>query len=407
MEKYTPVKISFWLNNCKKNSKKQSPVYVRVTQNYKYFTMTTGKYIYPIDWDKKRNRVKGNSPYALEVNEHLNTTRLKIQRVLNHLESSNRPFTVFSIKDKLNEKQSSDTKLLHVFDSHIQEINMLMGKDYSPATLIKYRTTRARVSEFIKVYFNRDDVYVEEIDSKFMDAFLVFLKTKYNNSQNTCYKQIQRFSKILHIAVQRGFCREYPLKNFTVKKPLREVEYLTQEEIDRIANADVHLHRLEVIRDIFIFSCYSGLGFAEVEQLSMGDIILGGDNYSWINVRRKKTGKSYQVPILPTAQIILNKYKGHSSNDKIFPVPSNSKYNAYLKEISVISGISKNLTTHLARKSFSVTVCLTNGVSIGVLSRLLGHSSINITIEAYSKIVDHRVFEEMGTLRNRLSIPNI
>ncbi|MHC1702819.1 MAG: site-specific integrase [Tenuifilaceae bacterium] len=404
MKSHTPTKITFWLNSCKSNNNRLVPIYLRVTQDKKYFTMTTGKYIQSSDWDKKRGKVKGVNDNAVSVNEHLETIKLKIQRIINQLEISNKPFTVFTIKDILRGKNSSGMKFLKVFDSHIHEINNLLGKDYSQATLIKYKTTRSRLAEFITIYSKRIDIDVDEVNNEFMDGFITFLKTNYNNSQNTCHKQFQRLSKILRIAVQRGYCTEYPLKNYSVKKPSREVEYLTQDEIDRIACATVHIHRLELIRDFFVFSCYTGLGFSEIEKLSMSDLMVGGDNHTWINVKRKKTGKTYQVPLFPIAQEILNKYKGTSNNDKVFPVPSNSKYNAYLKEIAVIAGISKNLTTHLARKSFSVSVCLTNGISIGSLSLLLGHSSIGITISAYSKIVDRRLLEEVGTLRNRLAV---
>jgi len=187
--------------------------------------------------------------------------------------------------------------------------------------------------------------------------------------------------------------------------PKKKIEYLVQEELDRIENTNFKIERLNIIRDIFVFCCYSGLGYAEVEKLSHDDITTGMDGEKWMNILRKKTKKPYQVPILPIAMKIINRYKEHLlciKKNRVLPVPSNVKYNAYLKEIADVAGIKTHLTTHIARKTFATTVMLTNGVNIGILSRLLGHASVQVTLDSYGTFHDQLMISNVSMVREKL-----
>jgi integrase len=183
---------------------------------------------------------------------------------------------------------------------------------------------------------------------------------------------------------------------------------LTQEEIDRIYQTNFKVERLNVIRDIFVFCIYTGLAYAEVESLTPDNITQGMDGELWLNIHRKKTKKDYQVPLFPKALEILDKYKNHPlclKKGKCLAVPSNVKYNAYLKEIGDIAGIPKNkpLVTHLARKTFATTIALTNGMNIGVLSKILGHNSIKVTLDSYGTIIDELMIQNVRELKEKLS----
>jgi integrase len=208
--------------------------------------------------------------------------------------------------------------------------------------------------------------------------------------------------------MHKGYIEKYPFENYKIKLPKKRIQYLTQEEIDRIDQCDFNVERLNIIRDVFIFACYTGLAYAEVEALTPDNITKGMDGELWLNIYRKKTKKEYQVPLLPRALEILEKYKNHPQclkKGKCLPVPSNVKFNAYLKEIGDIAGIpkSKPLVTHLARKTFASTVALSNGMNIGVLSKILGHNSIKVTIDSYGAIIDELMLRNVKDLKEKLS----
>ena len=208
--------------------------------------------------------------------------------------------------------------------------------------------------------------------------------------------------------MHKGYIDKYPFENYKIKLPRTKILYLTQEEIDLICQTNFKVERLNVIRDIFVFCIYTGLAYAEVESLTPDNITQGMDGELWLNIHRKKTKKDYQVPLFPKALEILDKYKSHPlclKKGKCLAVPSNVKYNAYLKEIADIAGIPKNkpLVTHLARKTFATTIALTNGMNIGVLSKILGHNSIKVTLDSYGTIIDELMLRNVKELKEKLS----
>ena len=183
-------------------------------------------------------------------------------------------------------------------------------------------------------------------------------------------------------------------------------EFLTQEEIQKMVEKELYTERLDQVKDIFLFSCFTGLAYADVKKLSRNDIVIGIDGDKWIKIKRSKTDTRSNIPLLPTAIDILNKYNGHpdvSNKGRLLPVLSNQKMNAYLKEIAVLSKINKNLTFHLARHTFATSVTLSNGVPIESVSKMLGHKSLRTT-QHYAKILDRKVSDDMKALKDKLNL---
>ncbi len=401
----TKIKITFWLYKAKSRNSKLSPIYLRVRYDYDYFTKSTGLTVKESLWDKKSMRVKGGGEAEI-TNSQLDTLQHKIVNMINQLTISGRPFDVEVIKNKLDGKEEKDLTLFKVYNDHLRMMRKLEGKDYAKATIVKYTNTKVRLSQYVKNRFKRTDIFLHELNHDFMQGFEIFLKTKFDNSKATCYKHYQRFTRIINIALQRGYINRHPFPTYKIKMPKKKIEYLTQEEVDRIANTNFEVERLNIIKDLFIFCCYSGLAYAEVSNLTEKNITIGMDGEKWMNILRKKTNKHYQVPLLPQAIEILNRYKNHpiSLNKGILlPVPSNVKYNAYLKEIGRIAKVNKNLTTHLSRKTFATTIMLANGVNIGILSKILGHASVQVTLDSYGAFNDQLMLQNMAMLREKLA----
>ena len=185
---------------------------------------------------------------------------------------------------------------------------------------------------------------------------------------------------------------------YKAKHVKKEITYLTPEELDKFESHQFVQPRLQLVQDLFVFSCYTGLPYNELIRLEHKHIIKGFDGNLWIKIRREKTSKSLSIPLLPKALELLKK---HSKEGYVYPRISNQRYNSYLKEMAVIVGIEKKLTTHMARRTFATTVLLYNEISMEVVSELLGHSSIKVTQDSYGKIIQNKVSLAINQLKNK------
>ncbi|ADR21396.1 transposase [Marivirga tractuosa] len=398
------VKTSFWLVKSKQNKHRECPIYLRIHAANTSVQISTGHFVLAGKWDKRRKKIIGGDLSAEAINQNLVALQTKVLKIVNRLLLEGQPFNAHIVKDKLQGDEALRTTLMQAFQEYLDHIESLIGIDYSKPTLVKYSQTKQRLGKFIQVKFKREDIQLFELDYDFLDQFIHFLKTRYSNSQTTCYKHFQRFTRVVRISMRKGYLEKYPFDNFNIKLPKKPVEFLTQAEIDKIEHAEFDMERLNIIRDIFILSCYSGLAYTEVYNLTEQHLEVADDGEVWLNLTRQKTKKSIKIPLLPKAVAIIEKYKHHpisKKRKKLIPVPSNQKVNAYLKEIQDVCGIKKKLHFHLARKSFSVTIILNNAVPIETLSLLLGHGSIKVTVDAYSSITNEKLKKDFQNLKNQ------
>ena len=398
------VKTSFWLVKSKQNKHRECPIYLRIHAANTSVQISTGHYVLASKWDKRRKKIVGGDLSAEAINENLVALQTKVLKVVNRLLLEGHPFNAHIVKEKLQGDEALRTTLMHAIQEYLDHIESLIGIDYSKPTLVKYTQTKQRLKRFIQLKFKREDIHLYELDYDFLDQFIHFLKTRYNNSQTTCYKHFQRFTRVVRIAMRKGYLEKYPFENFSIKLPKKPVEFLSQSEIDCIEQAEFEMERLNIIRDIFILSCYSGLAYTEVFNLKKEHLEYADDGEVWLNLTRQKTKKDIKIPLLPKAVAIIDKYRNHPlsrKRKKLLPIPTNQKTNAYLKEIQDVCGIKKKLHFHLARKSFSVTIILNNSVPIETLSLLLGHGSIKVTVDAYSAITQDKVKKDFLKLKNK------
>jgi site-specific recombinase XerD len=281
-------------------------------------------------------------------------------------------------------------------------VERLVGEDFAAGTLERYKTAKMHVENFIKKEYKVNDIPVKNVDHKFISGFEYYLKTERKCGHNTAVKYITNFKKIIRIAFANDWITKDPFFHWKAKLKIVDREFLTEGEIQKMVERRFITERLDQVKDVFIFCCFTGLAYADVKKLSPADIVIGIDGEQWVNIKRTKTDTRSNIPILPTAQSIIEKYQDHPDvvNGKVLlPVLSNQKTNAYLKEIGDICGIDKNLTFHLARHTFATTITLTNGVPIESVSKMLGHKSLKTT-QHYAKILDRKVSNDMQKLRS-------
>lgn len=377
------------------------PIYLRITVNGKRCELSLNRKIKLTQWNSQAGKVRGTTTYSRELNHYMDAIRHRIYKIQERLQDKNIHITALGIKNIYLGKEESRKMLLIIFQEHNDKVDRLIGKDFAAGTAERYRTAKKHVEEYIKYEYKLDDLPVKDVDHKFITGFEYYLKTERNCSHNTAIKYITNFKKIIRIAYANDWISKDPFFNWKARLKIVNREFLTKEEIQTMIDKEIKIPRLDQVKDIFIFCCYTGLAYADVAKLSKDDIVVGIDGERWIKTKRAKTDTRSNVPILPTAQAIIEKYKEHRDiihGKKLLPILSNQKMNAYLKEIADLCGISKNITFHLARHTFATTITLTNGVPIESVSKMLGHKSLKTT-QHYAKILDRKVSDDMLTLR--------
>ncbi|KOY51686.1 site-specific integrase [Polaribacter dokdonensis] len=381
--------ILFYLQKNKINKRNECPLKCRITFQKKRKEFSTGLFLNPDYWNSKKQKafIPNDNNY---LNTQLSLIKQKINQAFLFLQVNE---TVFDVDDIYSKYQGKATRrgktILEVFKLHNAKIEKLLGNGYSKSTYRKYEESKYHLKTFVNDYYNKQDFLLEKINLKFLDDFNYYLKSKKKHQQITVNRTIQRVKKVVKLAIAEDFISKDPFILYKPKRVTKKLVYLTPDELIILEQYEFKQKRLQQVKDLFIFCCYTGLAYLEMSNLTMNNIKKGFDGNLWIEMYRQKTKKNISVPLLPKAIKILLSY------NKTLPKISNQKFNSYLKEIAEIVGIDKKLTHHVARKTFATTVLLSNGISMEVVSEILGHSNITVTQAHYGAIVKKKISDEL------------
>lgn len=397
------VNLHFYAKSTKVNAKGQFPIYVRLTVNGIRTEFSTKKFIEPNRWLSEACKMKGTTEEARSINSYLDLLKSKVLDIQMELIHKNQELNIDNFKELLFGSEEKQRMLVPIFKDHNNKIKELVGKEYAPGTLERYTTSLKHTIDFLEWKYKISDIEISKINHAFITDYEFYLRSVRNCSNNTAVKYIKNFSKIVKICLANDWLDKNPFANYKAK--VKEVErvYLTEDEIQTIINKEIKSERLSLVRDIFLFSCFTGLAYIDVKNLTKFHINLGIDGEKWIFTHRQKTESASKIPILPVTQIIIDKYENHpqaNGNNILLPILSNQKMNAYLKEIGGLCEIDKELTFHIARHTFATTVTLTNGVPIESVSKMLGHKNLRTT-QHYAKVLDRKVSEDMKILKDK------
>jgi site-specific recombinase XerD len=395
--------ILFFIKRSKLLKTGEAPVYLRITSNGDSSEISIKRSIKPSLWDTARNKAKGTSPEATEINDYLTSIRGQLFMHQRELQEAGKQITAKVLLNAflgIGEKQWS---LVELFEEHNNNVKQLIGKEFSPLTLQRYDAALKHIRNYCTVQYNNEKLPLSEVNNKFITGFDFYLKTVAKCQHNSSMKHIKALKKVIRIGLANDYIRKDPFVSYRITQKNVEREYLTQAEIDIIISKEINIQRLDVIRDLFIFECYTGLAYKDLEALKKENLEIGIDGHKWIVIRRGKTGVTCRIPIFPVSESIIKKYAAHAEvliSGKLLPVPSNQKMNAYLKELASICCIDKDLHTHLARHTYATTVTLSNGIPIETVSKLLGHRKMQTT-QIYAKVIDKKVEDDIMALRSK------
>ncbi|MCL6219916.1 site-specific integrase [Zunongwangia pacifica] len=381
-----------------------APLYARITVNGERIELSLKRRITLNLWNEKRSRLKGYSEESLQVNKSLDRIFNKIYEAFRQLQEENKHLSAKSIKARYLGLDDSYKTLAELMTYH----NTKMTSVLKPGTMKNYYTTEKYVLEFLNKKMNTKDIYLKQLNYRFITDFEHFLRN-YNPkthrrrpTNNGVMKHLERLKKLSNLALKMEWIEKDPFARYSLHFKNKERDYLLQREIETLANLNLERETLSRTRDIFIFSCYSGLSYGDAKSLERRHIVKGIDGNNWIVKEREKTGKLFKVPMLPRVKAILKKYQSESKvSGFLLPVYSNQKINQYLKELAKQSKISKRLTFHVARHTFATTVTLSNGIPIETVSKLLGHTKLSTT-QIYARVIDSKISDDMEKLKDIL-----
>lgn len=402
--KRNTLSVLFIIKKSKLLKNGEAPICMRITVNKRVAEVMIKRSI-PVDlWNQKKECSKGKDRVANELNHYINTVRAKILQIHRELEIDNKTITADIIKDCFYGRDKVQRSLLEVYAEHNEKCRALIGKEYTESTVTKFDTSINRLKEYIRSRYHRDDM-LAELDGQFIRDFDFWLKTDKHCQNNSALKYLKNLKKVVRIALANGWIKKDPFYGIRFKQEEVNVEFLSREELDILMNKEFAIKRLEQVRDIFVFCCFTALAFVDVQQLSREHLIKDNNGALWIRKARQKTNQMCNIPVLSIPQRILGKYEDNAECIKkgvLLPVISNQRMNAYLKEIADLCGIAKRLTTHVARHTAATVVFLANDVSMENVSKILGHSNIRMT-QHYAKVLDSSIMREMRNVEKNFS----
>lgn len=398
---YNSFSVIFTTRKTRTSNDEKVIIYVRITLNSQRVEMSTGLKIEANKWCEINKRARGSSEQSKTINSCLGDINNNIYQVYSMLVGNGNAISVYDIKKHYLGTPEKRVTLMEIFERFIAIRKDLVGIEYSHLTYRKYCTLKVHLLDFLNKKLNVQDVAVDDFKFSNLMDFEHFLRTDKGIGNNAAVKYVKYFRTVIGYALNTEMISKDPYVKY--KGKIREVNrgYLTMEELSVLEAKVFSNERLEMVKDIFVFCCYTGLAYIDIKMLTIDQISMGIDGEQWVNTSRKKTGNGVNVPLLPAALRIIKKYNGHPAREidkKVLPVLSNQKMNAYLKEIGDICGINKTLTTHLARHTFATTITLTQGISMESVSKMLGHSDIKTT-QIYAKVTNQKILGEMVKLR--------
>jgi site-specific recombinase XerD len=397
--------LHFFLKKPKYYKGGAKAIYMRITVNNSITKeASVGRMCEPNDWISSVNRAKGTSESARTLNSYLDAIDRQIEQIHTNFKKVWFEISAETIMNKYLGKEERQKFLMEIFADHNKKMEASIGKGFKANTLKGYKSSVIHLTAYLLKDYNCKDIDIRKIDHAFIIGYEFYLRTEKEISDVSVAKYMKHFRKIVNLCLAHRWIEYNPFVFYKNKARAKDKEFLSKTELDEISKKVFSIKRLEQVKDIFLFSCYTGLSYADVKKLNRSEIKKGNDGKLWIFTNREKNEIASNVPLLSIPKKLMDKYNDHPDckmKGLVLPVLSNQKMNSYLKEIADSCGITKTLTFHIARHTFATTVTLSNNVPIETVSKMLGHKDLKTT-QHYAKVLDAKVGKDMRALERKL-----
>ncbi|WP_455785512.1 site-specific integrase [Butyricimonas faecihominis] len=400
----TRVNISFFRYHSRETETGEAPLYCRLWHESKRKIFSIGFKVTRNRWNQNKQIATGKSEMTQRINTQMEVIKKKLVEIETKLIMEGSEDILEDMYALYIGKTTASRSFITLFEERYMTAKRMEGVKFKKSTLDKFKDVLELVRAYIKKSYHAADIPMNKVNFKFISGLEDYLLTVRRQKPVTINKNMQRVKQVTTYAMKCNYIKVDPFIDHAPLKVEKELVFLTTEELHKLESYQFAQERLAKVRDLYLFSVYTGLAYHEAFALQKKHIIMAFDKKFWIEMKREKTGKGISVPLLPQAMKIMEKYdNGGDKEAHVLPAISNQKMNSYLKEITEIVGINKKLTHHTARKTFATTILLYNDVPIEIVSKLLGHSSIAVTQKHYAKVVNKKVSACMEKLEKQLN----
>lgn len=395
--------VLFFIRRTKTVKTGETPIMLRITIEGQLAEIQLKRRIKAEQWNQAKERCTGRDSVSLEINRYLESVKLRLFDIHRNMEIDGKYINPMGIKRRFLGLDNEHKMLFQVFQEHNDKCRELIGKDFAKVTVSRFDTSLRYLKEMTLKQYRIKEIPLKEVNHAFIQDFIHFLKTEKNLQENTVIRYMKTIKKIINLSIANDWITKNPFANIRFHEQEVHKEFLTKEELEILQVKEFDLPRLDLVRDVFLVQCFTGLAFIDVSELRPEHIVPDNEGNMWIRKARTKTKVMCNIPLLDIPLQIIEKYKEHPLCQKkgvLLPVLCNQKMNSYLKEISDFCGIKKNLTTHTGRHTFSTVVALANNVSLENVAKMLGHTSTKMT-QRYAKVLDQSILRDMqGAMKN-------
>ena len=393
----TTFGVLFFINKAKLLKSGEAGIYIRISAHGKRTEVNIKRSVAVSAWDQSKEMAKGRDRRSNETNDCIRALKLKTLTIHRDLELKGKFFTSRLIMGMVFNAQDIQKTILTIFRKHNDDCRKLIGIDYVKITITRFDNCCKYIENVIREQYGKEDMNLNELDGELVRNFEIYLKTVRGCAQNTVIRYMKCFKKITNLAIANEWMHHNPFNGikFQAKEVIKDI--LSKEEIGRLMKKEFECDRLNYVRDVFLFSIFSGLAYVDVYNLRAEHLTTDNNGDIWIRKTREKTDQMCNIPLLSIPKMLIERYKDHPTcvkSDRLLPVASNQKMNSYLKEIAIRCDINKHLTTHTARHTYASVVCLANGVTMENVAKMLGHADIRMT-QHYAKVMDSSIKRDM------------
>lgn len=388
-------------SKAKKKSKGLCIITGRITIDTQIARFSTKMDVAPEMWDAQTGRAVGKSKEITKINRTLDNLEQEIQSHYDRLVLEDGYVTAETVKNALNGIGKKASGLLELFREHNEDFKLRVGVNRVKDTYEQYLHSYRVLENFLWVRFQVKDIALNQLTHSFIDAYDFHLRVDKHMNGNTVLNHIIPLRKMVRKAISQDIIKRDPFVNYVAEKPLKQRRHLTTDEFQKLLTTPITEKHLERCRDMFLFACFSGMAYADVCNLSEKHITKDDNGIMWIKIERQKTKSECRIRLLSVPIQIMEKYKHERTDDKIFKLKTLKTIDENLKNIARKCGIESRLCYHMGRHTYATQVCISQGVPIETLCKMMGHRSIQTT-QIYAKITNQKVNEDMKILSSRI-----
>lgn len=394
------VKVAFYLKRNETNAEGRCPVMGRLTVG-RSECVFSAKMLAPRSlWVS--GRAKGKSAEAVEINRRLDELRASALAIYREQSAVRERVTAEEVKCLLLGMAFGQETLLDYFCSYIEHFEKRVGVNRTIKSARTYRCACEHVARFLSERLRLSDVPFSALDRSFIDKFDLYLRTERRLAPNTVVLYMSRLHTVINKAIAAGIITADPFSGYEPPRTERRRRYLTREELQRLMTTPLSVPRLYLVRDLFLFSCYTGISYGDMCRLTAANLETAEDGTVWIKATREKTNIEFEIPLLDLPLHIIDKYRDTAPDGKLLPMYGNSELNKGLKQLATVCGIDHKLTFHMARHTYATEITLSHGVPMETVSRMLGHSRVDTT-QIYAQVTDNKIDIDTQSLDERIA----